>query len=95
MCLASSTVLGIIFHIHCFIVSFIVKACKDPWNSENIAGERNAAGNKAVFLENRLKSNSVGKNADNLFKRNLNDAEISLLPKGLNFVPTWNNIDKP
>ena len=27
-------------------------------------------------------------------KRNLNDAEISLLSKGLNFVPTCNNIDK-
>ena len=31
-CLVSSTVLvlGISFHICCFIVSFIVSACKDP-----------------------------------------------------------------
>ena len=36
----------------------------------------------------------VSKNVFNLFKRNLNNAEISLLSKGFNFVPTCNNIDK-
>ena len=40
-------------------------------NSENIKGERNANGNQAVPLENRLKGNFVGKNAVNLSKWNL------------------------
>ena len=31
LCLVSSTVFGIIFHIYCFIVSFIFSAFKDPW----------------------------------------------------------------
>ena len=63
-------------------------------NSENIEGERNANGNQTVLLENRLKRNFVSKNVVNLSKQNLNDAEISLLSKGLNFVPTCNNTDK-
>ena len=63
-------------------------------NSENSTGERNATGNQAVLLENRLKGNFVSKNVVNLSKRNLNDAEISLLSKGLNFVPACSNIDK-
>ena len=63
-------------------------------NSKNIEEEINANGNQAIFLENRLKVNFVSKNVVNLSKRNLNDAEISLLSKGLNFVPTCNNIDK-
>ena len=63
-------------------------------NSENTEGVRNANGNQALLLENRLKCNFVSKNVVNLSKRNLNDAEISLLSKGLNFVPTRNNIDK-
>ena len=63
-------------------------------NSKNIEGEINANGNQAILLENSLKGNFVSKNVANLSKRNLNDAEISLLSKGLNFVPTCNNIDK-
>ena len=63
-------------------------------NSENIKGERNANGNQAVPLENRLKGNFVSKNVINLSKKNLNNAEISLLSKGLNFVPTCSNIGK-
>ena len=63
-------------------------------NSKNIEGEINANGNQAILVENRLKGNFVSKNVVNLSKRNLNDAEISLLSKGLNFVPTCNNIDK-
>ena len=57
-------------------------------NSENIEGERNANGNQAVLLGNRLKSHFVSKNVVNLSKQNFNDAEIYLLSKGLNFVPT-------
>ena len=63
-------------------------------NSENIEEERNANGNQALLLENRLKGNFVSKNVVNLSKRNLNDAEISFLSKGFNFVPTCSNIDK-
>ena len=37
--------------------------------------------------DNRLLGNFVSKNVVNL-------SEISLLPKGLNFVPTSNNVDK-
>ena len=57
-------------------------------NFENIEGERNANGNQAV------KGNFVTKNVVNLSKGNLNYAEISLLSKGPNFVPTCNNKDK-
>ena len=63
-------------------------------NNEHIEGERNAYGNQAVLLENRLKGNFFSKNVVNLSKRNLNDVEISLMSKGLNFVPICNNIDK-
>ena len=63
-------------------------------NSEHIEEERSASDNKALLLENRLKGNFVSKNVANLSKRNLNDAEISLLSEGLNFVPTCSNIDK-
>ena len=38
--------------------------------------------------------NFVSKNVVNLSRQNLTDSEISLLPKGLNFVPTSNTIDK-
>ena len=63
-------------------------------NSENIEEERKANDNQALLLENRLKGNFVSKNVVNLSKQNLDDADISLLPKELNFVPTCNNIDK-
>ena len=63
-------------------------------NSKTIEGEKNANGNQAILLENRLKGNFVSKNVVNLSKQNLNDEEISLLSKGLNFVhATCNNID--
>ena len=63
-------------------------------NSENIEEERNANGNQAVRLENRLKVKSVSNNVINWSKRNLNDAEISLFSKQLKFIPTYNNIYK-
>ena len=40
-------------------------------NSENIEGERNANGNQAVRLENRLRGEFVSKNVVNLSKRTL------------------------
>ena len=63
-------------------------------NSENMKGEGNANDNQAVLLENRLIGSLVSKNVVNLSKWNINDAEISLLSKGLNFVRTCNNIDE-
>ena len=46
------------------------------------------------MLNDRLQGNFVGKNVVNLSRRNLTGSEISLLSKGLNFVPTSNTIDK-
>ena len=46
------------------------------------------------MLNNRLQGNFVSKNVVNLSRRNLTGSEISLLSKGLNFVPTSNTIDK-
>ena len=63
-------------------------------NLENIEGGRNTDGNQAVFLEKSLKGKFVIQNVVNLFKRNLNDAEISLLSKGLGFVTTCNKVYK-
>ena len=47
-------------------------------HSENVGGQKNANGNQAVFLENRLKGNFVNKNVVNFCKKDLNDAETSL-----------------
>ena len=41
----------------------------------------------------RLEGKFVSKNVINLSKRNLSASEISLLSKGLKFVPTANKID--
>ena len=51
--------------------------------SENIEGDRNANGNQAVILENRVKGDFFSKNVLNLSKRNLDDAKISLKLKRL------------
>ena len=56
--------------------------------------ELNVRDNAGKILDGRLQSNFVSKNVVNLSKRNLTDCEISLLSKGLNFVPTSNKIDK-
>ena len=55
---------------------------------------KNANGNQAVLLEvlNLSKGRFIIKNFANLSKRNLNDAEIYLLPKRLSFVSACNNI---
>ena len=47
------------------------------------------------MLDNRLQGSFASKNVVHLSRRNLRDFEISLLSKGLNFVPpTYNTIDK-
>ena len=49
----------------------------------------NIASQIGVILEGKL----VSRNVVNLLRRNLSASEISLLSKGLNFVPTANEID--
>ena len=46
------------------------------------------------MVDNRLHCNFVSKNVVNLSRSNLTDSEISLLSKGLNFVPTSTTIGK-
>ena len=46
------------------------------------------------MLCNKLKDNFISKNVVNLSRSNFTDSEISLLSKGLNFLPTFNTIDK-
>ena len=56
----------------------------DNGNSNNIAKQK----------EERLESKFASSNVINLSRRNLSEAEISLLSKGLKFVPTANKIDR-
>ena len=59
------------------------KVDKVPNDSENVA----------MFRGNRLEGKFVSKNVIKISRRNLSSAEISLLLKGLKFVPTANEID--
>ena len=54
----------------------------------------NVKDNVAKMLNNRLQGNFVSKKVVNLSRRNLTGSEMSLLSKGLNFVPASNTIDK-
>ena len=66
---------------------------EDLYNCEkerNVFKGNNIASQIGVRLEGRF----VIKNAINLSRRNLSACEISLLSKGLNFVPTANKIDR-
>ena len=63
-------------------------------NSSFSDDELNVRDNAAKMLDFRLQGNFVSENVVNLSKRNVTDSEISLLSKGLNFVPTSNTIDK-
>ena len=44
------------------------------------------------MCDGQLKGKFVNKNVINLSKRNLTQNEISLLSKGVNFVPTCNKV---
>ena len=63
-------------------------------NANSIDNKLNLKDNAAEILENRVQGNFVRGNVVNLSMQNLTDSEISLLSKGLNFVPTSNTIDK-
>ena len=53
----------------------------------------NMQGNEAETCDGRLKGKFVSENVINLSKRDLSENEISLLSKGLNFIPTCNKVD--
>ena len=63
-------------------------------NISSLDNRLNVKDNAAKMLNNRLQSNFVSSNVVRLSRRNLTGSEISLLSKGLNFVPTTNTIDK-
>ena len=50
--------------------------------------------NRAKLKDNRLEGKFVSKNVINSSQRQLSKSEISLLSKGLKFLPTSNRIDK-
>ena len=54
----------------------------------------NEKGNYVFTLNERIKRKFVSNNVVNLSKRQLTNTEISLLSKGLKFVPTSNKINK-
>ena len=63
-------------------------------SSSKVDNVLNESENVAMFRGNRLEGKFVSKNVINLSRRNLSSAEISLLSKGLKFVPTANKIDQ-
>ena len=64
---------------------------EDNSNDSEVAQEIDD--NRAKLKDNRLKGKFVS-NVVNLLQRQLTKSEISLLSKGLKFVPTSNRIDK-
>ena len=75
--------------------TFDDSSISDSENSENCETKpsSNVQGNEAGMCDGRLKGKFVSKNVINLSKRNLTENEISLLSKGLNFIPTCNKVD--
>ena len=63
-------------------------------NTSSLDNRLNVKDNAAKMLNNRLQGNFVSKNIVNFSRRNLTGSEISLLSKGLNFVPTSNIVNK-
>ena len=64
-------------------------------NTNFLDNRLNVKDNAVKMLNsNRLQVNFASKNIVNLSRQNLTDSEISLLSKGLNFVPTSFTIDK-
>ena len=63
-------------------------------NSNDFEVAQETDDNRAKLRDNRLEGKFVSKNVINLSQRQLTKSEISLLSKGLKFVPTPNRIDK-
>ena len=70
------------------------KNYKEFLEKRDIQEHLNEEGNEAKILNGRLKGKFVSKNVVNLSKRKFSKSEISLLSKGLKFIPTSNTIDK-
>ena len=62
--------------------------------SSKVGKVPNESENVAMFRGNRLGGKFASKNVINLCRKNLSSAEISLLSKGLKYVPTSNKIDQ-
>ena len=71
-----------------FCVCYCLNGCD---HSKNHLSEE---GNDLFTLNGRMKGKFVSKNVANLSKRKLTKVEVSLLFKGLKFVPTSNHINK-
>ena len=71
----------------------IIKSAENTPDIEEKRGNGNN-NNIATFTGERLKGKFVSDNVINLSRRSLSEAEISLLSKGLKFVPTANKIDR-
>ena len=73
---------------------------EDVLDKQSLAGcdhsgsHLNEEGNEVFTLNGRIRGTFVSKNVVNLSKRKLAKAAISLLSKGLKFVPTSNHINK-
>ena len=76
-------------------IIFDDSSISDSENSKSCEGtpSSNVQGDEADMCDGRLKGKFVSKNVINLSKRNLSENEISLLSKGLNFIPTCNKVD--
>ena len=63
-------------------------------SSDEVEKVPNESENVAMFRGNRLEGKFVSENVIIVSRRNLSSAEISLLTKGLKFVPTAKKIDQ-
>ena len=70
-----------------------VKHDNEFLEKSDIQRHLNEESNEATVLNGRLKGKFLSKNVVNLSKRKLSKSEISLLSKGLKFIPTSNTID--
>ena len=71
-----------------------IRSSAEDSSSDEVEKVPNESENVAMFRGIRLEGKFVSKNVINLSRRNLSSAEISLLSKGLKFVPTANKIDQ-
>ena len=71
-----------------------IRSSAEDSSSDEVGKVPNESENVAMFRGIRLEGKFVSKNVMNLSRRNLSSAEISLLSKGLKFVPTANKIDQ-
>ena len=71
-----------------------IRSSTEDSSSGKVAKVPNESENVAIFRGNRLEGKFVIKNVINLSRRNLSSEEISLLSKGLKFVPNASKLIK-